>query len=50
MKINLQRIDVPENEDVKTQSIKNRTKKGLDNIKIAQIAQKDVIPNRSQYK
>ena len=46
MKINLQRIDVLENEVSRLRGIKNRTKKGLDNIKIAQIAQKDVIPNK----
>ena len=46
MKINLQRIDVLENEVSRLRGIKNRTKKGLDNIKIAQIVQKDVIPNK----
>ena len=46
MKIKLQRIDVLENEVSRLRGIKNRTKKGLDNIKIAQIAQKDVIPNK----
>ena len=46
MKINLQRIDVLENEVSRLRGIKNRTKESLKNIKIAQIAQKDVIPNK----
>ena len=46
MKINLQRIDVLENEVSRLRGIKSRTKESLKNIKIAQIAQKDVIPNK----
>ena len=46
MKINLQRIDVLENEVSRLRGIKNKTKEGLKNIKIAQIVQKDVIPNK----
>ncbi len=46
MKINLQRIDVLENEVSRLRGIKNKIKEGLDNIKIAQIVQKDVIPNK----
>ena len=46
MKINLQRIDVLENEVSRLRGIKNRTKESLKNIKIAQITQKDVIPNK----
>ena len=46
MKINLQRIDVLENEVSRLRSIKSRVDNNLKNIKIAQITQKDVIPNR----
>ena len=46
MKINLQRIDVLENEVSRLRSIKNQMDKNLKNIKIAQITQKDVIPNK----
>ena len=46
MKINLQRIDVLENEVSRLRSIKSRVDKNLKNIKIAQVTQKDVIPNK----
>ena len=46
MKINLQRIDVLENEVSRLRSIKNQMDNNLKNIKIAQITQKDVIPNK----
>ena len=46
MKINLQRIDILENEVSRLRSIKSRIDNNLKNIKIAQITQKDVIPNK----
>ena len=46
MKINLQRIDVLENEISRLRSIKSQMDNNLKNIKIAQITQKDVIPNK----
>ena len=46
MKINLQRIDVLENEVSRLRSIKSQIDTNLKNIKIAQITQKDVIPNK----
>ena len=46
MKINLQRIDVLENEVSRLRSIKSQMDNNLKNIKIAQITQKDVIPNK----
>ncbi len=46
MKINLQRIDVLENEVSRLRSIKKKTDVNLKNIKIAQITQMDVIPNK----
>ena len=46
MKINLQRIDVLENEVSRLRSIKNQMDNNLKNVKIAQITQKDVIPNK----
>ena len=46
MKINLQRIDVLENEVSRLRSIKRQIDNSLKNIKIAQITQKDVIPNK----
>ena len=46
MKINLQRIDVLENEVSRLRSITSRVDNNLKNIKIAQITQKDVIPNK----
>ena len=46
MKINLQRIDVLENEVSRLRSIKSQIDSNLKNIKIAQITQKDVIPNK----
>ena len=46
MKINLQRIDVLENEVSRLRSIKSQIDDNLKNIKIAQITQKDVIPNK----
>ena len=46
MKINLQRIDVLENEVSRLRSIKSQVDNNLKNIKIAQITQKDVIPNK----
>ena len=46
MKINLQRIDVLENEVSRLRSIKSQMDNNLENIKIAQITQKDVIPNK----
>ena len=46
MKINLQRIDVLENEVSRLRSIKKKAGANLKNIKIAQITQMDVIPNK----
>ena len=46
MKINLQRIDVLENEVSRLRSIKKKADVSLRNIKIAQITQMDVIPNK----
>ena len=46
MKINLQRIDVLENEVSRLRSIKSQMDNNLKNIKIAQITQKDIIPNK----
>ena len=46
MKINLQRIDILENEVSRLRSIKSQMDNNLKNIKIAQITQKDVIPNK----
>ena len=46
MKINLQRIDVLENEVSRLRSIKRQMDNNLKNVKIAQITQKDVIPNK----
>jgi len=46
MKLNLQRIDVLENEVSRLRSIKSQIDNNLKNIKIAQITQKDVIPNK----
>ena len=46
MKINLQRIDVLENEVSRLRSIRSQMNNNLKNIKIAQITQKDVIPNK----
>ena len=46
MKINLQRIDVLENEVSRLRSIKKKVDSSLKNIKIAQITQVDVIPNK----
>ena len=46
MKINLQRIDILENEVSRLRSMKKNMDIGLTNIKIAQITQMDVIPNK----
>ena len=46
MKINLQRIDVLENEVSRLRSMKKKADASLKNIKIAQITQMDVIPNK----
>ena len=46
MKANLQRIDVLENEVSRLRSIRSQMQNNLKNIKIAQITQKDVIPNK----
>ena len=46
MKINLQRIDSLENEVSRLRSIKGVMTKIFENIKIAQITQRDVIPNK----
>ena len=46
MKINLQRIDVLENEVSRLRSIRKKADVSLKNIKIAQITQMDVIPNK----
>ncbi len=46
MKINLQRIDVLENEVSRLRSMKKKADAILKNIKIAQITQMDVIPNK----
>ncbi len=46
MKANLQRIDVLENEVSRLRSMRSQMQNNLKNIKIAQITQKDVIPNK----
>ena len=46
MKINLQRIDVLENEVSRLRSIRSQMNNSLKNIRIAQITQMDVIPNK----
>jgi cell shape-determining protein MreC len=46
MKMNLQRIDILENEIHRLRSIKSEMAKKIENIKIAKIIQRDVIPNK----
>ena len=46
MKMNLQRIDVLENEVSRLRSIKNVMAQRIENIKIAKITQRNVIPNK----
>jgi rod shape-determining protein MreC len=46
MKMNLQRIDILENEVSRLRSIKNEMVNKIENIKIAKITQRDVIPNK----
>ena len=46
MKMNLQRIDVLENEVSRLRSIKSEMAQRIENIKIAKITQRNVIPNK----
>ncbi len=46
MKINLQRIDILEKEVSRLRAIRQEIDTSLGNIKIAQITQKDIIPNK----
>lgn len=50
IKVNLQRIDVLENEVTRLRSIKAATTKRIENIKIAKVIQRDVIPNKKSLK
>jgi rod shape-determining protein MreC len=50
MKANLQRIDVLENEVTRLRSIKAEAIKKIKNIKIAEVLQRDVIPNKKSIK
>ena len=50
IKINLQRIDVLENEVTRLRSIKAAAIKKIENIKIAKVIQRDVIPNKKSLK
>ena len=50
IKVNLQRIDVLENEVTRLRSIKAAAIKKIENIKIAQVIQRDVIPNKKSLK
>lgn len=50
IKANLQRIDVLENEVTRLRSIRAEAIKKIDNVKIAEVAQRDVIPNKKSLK
>jgi rod shape-determining protein MreC len=50
IKVNLQRIDVLENEVKRLRSIKAAAIKKIENIKIAKVMQRDVIPNKKSLK
>ena len=50
IKVNLQRIDVLENEVTRLRSIKSAAIKKIENIKIAKVIQRDVIPNKKSLK
>jgi rod shape-determining protein MreC len=50
IKANLQRIDVLENEVTRLRSIRAEAIKKIDNVKIAEVAQRDVIPNKKSFK
>ena len=50
MKMNLQRINILENEIDRLRSIKSKIAKKIENIKIAKIIQRDVIPNKESIK
>jgi rod shape-determining protein MreC len=50
IKVNLQRIDVLENEVTRLRSIKAAAIKKIENIKIAKVMQRDVIPNKKSLK
>ena len=50
IKVNLQRIDVLENEVTRLRSIKAAAIKKIENIKIAKVIQRDVIPNKKSLK
>jgi len=50
IKANLQRIDVLENEVTRLRSIKALAIKKIKNIKIAEVLQRDVIPNKKSLK
>lgn len=46
----MQRIDVLENEVTRLRSIRAEAIKKIDNVKIAEVAQRDVIPNKKSLK
>jgi rod shape-determining protein MreC len=50
IKVNLQRIDVLENEVTRLRSIRSAVIKKIENIKIAKVIQRDVIPNKKSLK
>jgi rod shape-determining protein MreC len=50
IKVNLQRIDVLENEVTRLRAIKATATKKIENIKIAKVIQRDVIPNKKSLK
>jgi rod shape-determining protein MreC len=50
IKVNLQRIDFLENEVTRLRSIKAAAIKKIENIKIAKVIQRDVIPNKKSLK
>lgn len=50
IKVNLQRIDVLENEVTRLRSIKAAAIKKIENIKIAKVIQRDVIPSKKSLK
>ena len=50
IKVNLQRIDVLENEVTRLRSIKTAANKKIENIKIAKVIQRYVIPNKKSLK
>ena len=50
IKVNLQRIDILENEVTRLRSIRSAVIKKIENIKIAKVIQRDVIPNKKSLK